>query len=275
MEGIAPGRYRHHHRSTIRIVSLFMEDILLTLGVTPIVQWSHTGWGRQEYLGLNTIPTFDVLQNNYEPLSAYKPDLIIARRSDYEYRTDQYEQCKRFVQTDIIMHDNADLHSTLRTVANRLGRIDQAEQAIQQYETQISKARRLLTHSIKDRTYAFLRISAECISVDQTYTKPFLWGDLGIVPHPMVQELSCEAGRQGVTWEWLQWLDADYIFFTFDKWHEQEAGAERRLIANPLWQTIPAVRNRNAFEVDFMIWMNHGYLANNKKVDDVLSMLVD
>jgi AraC-like DNA-binding protein/ABC-type Fe3+-citrate transport system substrate-binding protein len=273
LEGIAPGRYRHHHQGTVRIVSLLMEDLLLTLGVTPIVQWSHTGWGRQEYLGLNHIPAFDVLQNSYEPLSTYKPDLIIARRSDYEYRTDQYEQCKRFVQTDIIVHDDADWRSTLRTVANLLGRVNQAEQAIQQYETKVSKVRRLLTRSIKDRTYAFLRVSAECISIDQTYTKSFLWGDLGIVPHPMVQELSSEEGRQGVTWEWLQRLDSDYIFFAFDKWHEQEAGSERRQITHPLWHTIPAVRNRHAFEVDFMTWMNHGYLANNKKVDDVLSML--
>ncbi|OPH59970.1 hypothetical protein BC351_18785 [Paenibacillus ferrarius] len=275
MEGIAPGRYRHHHRGKIRIVSLLMEDILLTLGVTPIVQWSHAGWGRQEYLRLDTVPAFDVLQNSFEPLATFNPDLIIARRSDYEYRTNQYEQCKRFVQTEIITHDDEDWYSTLRTVANRLGRIDQAELAIQQYETKAAKARSRLTRSITNRTYAFLRISAECISVDQTYTKPFLWGDLGIVPHPMVQELTCEAGRKGVTWEWLQELEADYIFFAFDKWHEQEAGSERRQVTHPLWQTIPAVRNRHAFEVDFMTWMNHGYLANSKKIDDVLNRLVN
>ncbi|UKS28437.1 AraC family transcriptional regulator [Paenibacillus sp. HWE-109] len=274
MEGIAPGRYRQHHRGKLRIVSLLMEDLLLTLGVTPIVQWSHTGWGRQEYLKLNTVPVFDVLQNSFEPLSTFNPDLIIARKSDYEYRTNQYEQCKRFVQTEIITHNDDDWHSTLRTVANRLGRVDQAELAIQQYETKVSKARGLLNRAIHNRTYAFLRVSAECISVDQTYTKPFLWGELGIVPHLMVQELTSDAGRLGVTWKWLQELDADYIFYAFDKWHEQEAGSERQQIAHPLWQTIPAVRNGHAFEVDFMTWMNHGYLANNQKIDDVLRLLV-
>ncbi|OAB36424.1 hypothetical protein PMSM_08280 [Paenibacillus macquariensis subsp. macquariensis] len=272
--GVAPGQYRKQQRSTLRVVSLYMEDLLITLGVIPVVQWSHPGWGRQEYLGLKHVPIFNVLQDSYESLSEYEPDLIIARRSDYELHTNQYEQCKQFLYTDVIIHDDMDLHSTLRTLAERLGRVDQAEYAIQQYEDKVSRAKKLLSGSMRNQTYVFLRIAADCISVDQKYTKPFLWRELGITPHPMVQALTHEVGRQGVTWEWLNELDADYIFFAFDKWHEHVVGSERRQIDHPMWQTIPAVRNRRAFEVDFMTWMNQGQLlANSKKIDDVLRML--
>ncbi|OMC79218.1 AraC family transcriptional regulator [Viridibacillus sp. FSL H8-0123] len=272
--GVAPGQYRKQNRSTIRVVSLFMEDLLVTLGITPVVQWFHPAWGQQDYLGLMHVPTFNVLQESYESLSKYEPDLIIARGSDYEYRTNQYEQCKQFANTDIITQDGADWRLTLRTLAERLGRVDQAEKAIQQYEDKLTSARNLLIHSKKNQTYAFIRFKVDCIVIDQQYTKPFLSEDLGITLHPMAQKLTLEESRAGVSWEWLKSLDADYIFFVFDKWHEEEIGAERLQINHPYWQEIPAVRNCCAFEVDFMTWMNHGHLASSKKLDDVLKMLI-
>lgn len=272
--GLAPGQYRKQNQSTIRVVSLFMEDLLVTLGITPVVQWAHPAWGQLDYLGLIHVPTFNVLQESYESLSEYEPDLIIARKSEYEYHSNQYERCKHFANTEIISKDDADWRLTLRTLAKRLGRVEQAEIAIQQYEEKLTSARNLLNHSKKSQTYAFIRFKSDCIIMDQQYTKSFLTEDLGIILHPKIQKLTLEESRAGVSWEWLKSLDADYIFFVFDKWHEGEIGAERRQINHPHWKEIPAVRNCRAFEVDFMTWMNYGHIASSKKIDDVLRVLV-
>ncbi|WP_281287035.1 hypothetical protein [Paenibacillus hemerocallicola] len=42
------------------------------------------------------------------------------------------------------------------------------------------------------------------------------------------------------------------MFIAFDKWYSQEPGAERRLLADPVWQALPAVRNGRVYEVDFL-----------------------
>jgi ABC-type Fe3+-hydroxamate transport system substrate-binding protein len=42
------------------------------------------------------------------------------------------------------------------------------------------------------------------------------------------------------------------LFITFDKWHSHEPGAERRLLADPVRQALPAARNGRVYEVDFL-----------------------
>lgn len=36
-----------------------MEDYLKALGVTPVVQWYHPSWGKQDYLNLD-VPEYDI-----------------------------------------------------------------------------------------------------------------------------------------------------------------------------------------------------------------------
>ncbi|EJL40543.1 hypothetical protein BAG01nite_42750 [Brevibacillus agri] len=120
---------------------------------------------------------------------------------------------------------------------------------------------------------AFLRILPDKIIVEKTYTAPVMFEDLRMQPHPLVKALSIAEARAGVSREWLASLDADHIFYSFDKWHEADEGAEKRLIDQPVWQSLRAVRNNCAYEVDFITWMNHGIIANGKKIDEILSVL--
>lgn len=273
MVGVAPGQYRDNQRSDLRIVSLFMEDYLLALGITPIVQWSHGGWGKLEYLGLQHIPTHDVLTREIHELSDYKPDFIMVRQG-VESLAGIYDQCRQIARTSVIHHPVDDWRSTLRTVADMLGRTNLAEQAIKQYESKVAMARKVLSRSVRGQTFAFLRVSADYISIDQHYTGPVLYRDLGMKPHPLVSKLIGVSGRRYLSWEALSELDADHLFYTFDKWHDAGEGAEKQQLYHPLWQSIPAVRNNRVYEVDFMTWMSHGVIANSRKIDDVMKVLL-
>ncbi|WP_234410418.1 helix-turn-helix transcriptional regulator [Caldalkalibacillus mannanilyticus] len=48
--GISPGHYRKNHRESNRVFAPFLEDFLVALGITPVVQCFHNGWGKQDYL---------------------------------------------------------------------------------------------------------------------------------------------------------------------------------------------------------------------------------
>ncbi|MFS0554718.1 helix-turn-helix domain-containing protein [Brevibacillus sp. 179-C9.3 HS] len=270
--GLAPGKYRNIHRDDLRVVSLYMEDYLLALGIRPVIQWAHTYWGQQDYLGLHDVPTYDVLTDNVQLLSSGAPDVIMLRPCT-GWKEDVYEQCARIALTCVIQQFGPEWRKTLRTLGDRLGRSKLAEQSIEQYEQKVRAAKTTLSRSIKGQKLAFLRISADQILVEQNYTSQVLFQDLEMEPHLLVKKQFAKQVREGVSWEELSTLDADHIFFSFDKWHQGKQGAEELQLNHPVWQALPAVRNKRAYQVDFMTWMNHGVIANGKKVDDVLKVL--
>jgi len=58
-----------------RVMGIYVEDYLKALEVTPIAQWYHPSWGKQDYLNLD-VPLFDTT-GSIEALLSYDPDLII------------------------------------------------------------------------------------------------------------------------------------------------------------------------------------------------------
>jgi ABC-type Fe3+-hydroxamate transport system substrate-binding protein len=272
MVGLAPGKYRNVHRDDLRVVSLFMEDYLCSLGITPIVQWAHSYWGKQDYLGLQDVPTFDVLKDEVHALSNSNPDVIMLR-SCTGWESAHYEQCAKIARTCMVRELGSDWRSTMRILGDWLNRRDAADKAIEHYEKKAAAARSKLSSSMKGQTVAFLRVSADMISVEKSYSAPVMFDDLGMQPHPLVRSLSVQEARAGVSWEWLSALDADHIFYAFDKWHGEGTDAEKLQVHHPVWQSLRAVRDKRAYEVDFMTWMNHGIIANQKKIEHILHVL--
>ncbi|KQO18279.1 hypothetical protein [Paenibacillus sp. Leaf72] len=85
-----------------------------------------------------------------------------------------------------------------------------------------------------------------------------LYEDLGLCPSPAVQLGSVPSKAVGshmikVTLEELALLSADHLFITFDKWHSQAEGEERRLLEQPEWRSLPTVQNSCVYEVDFLL----------------------
>ncbi|MGG4142616.1 hypothetical protein ABEW34_05745 [Paenibacillus algorifonticola] len=74
-----------------------------------------------------------------------------------------------------------------------------------------------------------------------------LYGDLRLCPSPAVQIGSVPSKAVGsrmfkVTLEELALLSADHLFITFDKWHSQAEGEERRLLEQPSGAAFPLYR---------------------------------
>ncbi|MNN60048.1 Iron(3+)-hydroxamate-binding protein FhuD precursor [compost metagenome] len=147
------------------------------------------------------------------------------------------------------------------------------QEVIDNYEQQALTAKRILSRSVRGQTVAFLRISSSGVTLygcdELGYTGGVLHGDLGLQPHPLVRQLSRGQKLVSLTSEALSQLTADHLFITFDR----QAGEGRELLDTAHWRSLPAVRNRCVYEVDFMAWMNYGVLSHQRKIEDVLQVL--
>lgn len=274
--GISPGQYRRSRKGKLRIVAPYLEDFIVALDMEPIAQYRHEKWGKQDYLGLNEIPTFEENSDNLEELSYYKPDLILLVD---RYEQQQYAQCRRISNTCILREQTNNWRTLLRNVADYFGREELANEAITNYDFKARSASQTLSHLMKGQSVAFLRISADQIiqytEGGQAFVSTVLYGDVGLRSHSAVGVAS-KANRPGMstlTVKDLHMLTADHLFITFDKWHSQEEGKERELLEMPEWRDLPAVRNNRVYEVDFLTWMNNGIISNSKKIDDILRSL--
>ncbi|WP_225442433.1 helix-turn-helix domain-containing protein [Paenibacillus lycopersici] len=274
--GMSPGQYRRSRKGQLRVVAPYLEDFIVALNMQPIAQYWHAKWGKQDYLGLNHIPTFDENGGNFDALSGYKPDLILLMD---RYEQQQYSQCRRISNTCILREQTNNWRTLLRTVADYFGRTALADDAIANYDFKARNASHRLSQIMKGETVAFLRISADHIiqytEEGQSFVSTVLYGDAGLRPHAAVGVAS-QANRPGMfnlSVADLRALTADHLFITFDKWHSQAEGKERELLERPEWHDLPAVRNNRVYEVDFLTWMNNGIISNGIKIDDILRSL--
>lgn len=271
--GISPGLYRRHHRQEVRVFAPYLEDFVLALGVKPVLQYSHHSWGRQHYLGLDDVPEFDVSQQDAQFSAGIVPDFIMLNKGYDRWNLDRFEQV---APTFYVDHLGEDWRSILRSTADVLGKVNRVQDVIGAYEDKALEAKGRLTRYMRGQTVAFLRISASDITLygnQQGYVGPVMYQDLGLTPHSRVQQWTRHERRISIGLEQLSQLDADHLLITFDTGDSAEPGVERELLDRDEWKRLPAVRNGNVYEVDFLSWMNYGVISHGKKIEDVLRFM--
>lgn len=268
--GVTPGQYRSFHQDGLRVFAPFLEDYLLALDITPVAQYSHAQWGKQEYLALHDVPVVDISTRDWQELSRYTPELILL---DDGFQRWHLEECSRIAPLFKLPFHQEDWRATLHSAAAVFGRTERVQEVIGNYEHQAQQAKRVLTRSVHRQTIACLRISAYGITLygceHLGYTGSVLHHDLGLQPHSLVRKLTRGKNRVNLTKEELANLTADHLFITFDRLE----GGGRELLDTQLWRNLPAVRNDCVYEVDFMAWMNYGVLSHQRKIEDVLRAL--
>ncbi len=268
MTGISPGHYRSSHYNN-KFFAPFLEDYLLTLGITPVLQCTHKHWGSQTYLGLEQIPVLDVSAKNWQVLQETKPEFILL---DDGYSRWSLEQCTRFSPVYKLPHTTENWQDTLKAIAAITGKEEAAATAIRNHEQKLRAARSKLKKAFSGETIAVLRLTAEAIYLyggpSGGYTGPLLYNSLGLEQPQLVKQLPAGIRRAELKLEQLELLDADHLIVVLDK--EGGSGKERRWLKTEQWHSLKAVRLNHCYETDFWAWMNYGMLSHNRKVDDLL-----
>lgn len=258
-----------------RIIGAYLEDHLITLGVTPVAQWSiSNGASVQDYLqdSLKDIPTiaFDL---PFEAVSSFEPDLLVIGSSG-TVEGDKYSQYSKIAPTFVLGDEiNGDWRQALKKVAEVLNRSDTAEQALNDYDTKAQEAKEKLQKASGEQSAAAIWVTAKAFFVvsEQLSSGAVLYQDLGFKVPDVVKEISATGtgNWNSISMEKLAELDADHIFLI-----RSNAG-EENLLNDPIWKSIPAVKNGHVYEFDQThSWLYSGAIANSKMIDDVLNSLV-
>lgn len=262
-----------------RIVSIKLEDLMLALEVDMVACRNFEGFYLEDQinaLGIGTIAVDEEADTiNLEQVLSYKPDLIVIRDS---FDQAIYDELSKIAPT--IAFDLKTSTTSLLALGEALGIADKATERLEAYGDVIEKAKEEL-QDVSEEVVAMLRIMKKEIRL-YPYSKndmsSFLYKDLGLAADPMVIAYD-EADNLAVSMELLPDLAADHIFLVAGYGSNtaesvQEAQTRYEAIkADALWQGVPAVQKGNVYEVDSRVWLTHGIIATEMKIEDVLEHL--
>ncbi|SRR5699024_6793821 len=259
-----------------RIIGTYLEDDLLTLEETPVVQWTVGEESIQEYLqpeGLEGVPLmpFDL---PFEAVTLEEPDLLLLSSSDLA-DGDKYDSYSKIAPTFVVESGSYDdWRDRLTRVSEVFGKEDLAEEKINEYNSVVENTAADLEEEVGDESAVAIWWTGDSyfISNQDKSSGEVLYNDLGLTAPLLVEELSADNETPWIeaSLESLAELEADHIFFIGTDEGDSEAA-----FSDDVFSNIPAIENGNVYEYTKAdSWLYSGYIANSLIVEDVEEALV-
>ncbi|MEK5252520.1 ABC transporter substrate-binding protein [Paenibacillus sp. FSL F4-0125] len=247
-----------------------LEDYLVTLGVTPVAQWS-TGERPQQYLQdtLSGVEEISFANGIPSPESVVdlEPELIIFPTAFYA-QNGVYENYSQIAPTYVFKNALGNVVEATETIAKLLGLEDKATEAIAAYNTKLEETKAQLSSVSAGKKAIYINANARAIFlVGNFHYGGYVLSELGFAQSTLVEgEMSAD-----ISLEMLSDLDADYIFINDNDGLGDAFLADIK--ASPLWNALPAVQAGKVFEVDGDHWRSSGLIAYQKTMDDIVAFL--
>jgi len=262
-----------------RVVSLGDAANTVALGVKPVAGIFRGGFESflgERIAGVEHLPVGDL---SLETIVALKPDLILGT-----YHEKIYNQLSQIAPTVVPNWETgSDWKKIFFKEAEALGRVEQAQQLMADYETRLAQFKAEMnideTPSGENRSnqikVSVVRIYPDGIAV---YFKDSFCGsilvDAGLSRPSIQNELG---GQQRLSKERIRDLDADVMFLWTYGYNAEQAqqanSALKKLKADPLWSQLEVVKQGKVYEVpDY--WIGDSILAANAVVDDLFKYLM-
>lgn len=253
-----------------RPVGIYLEDYMVALGVTPVVQWYHPNWGIQDYLQLD-VPQFDI-SGSPEAMLAQQPDLIML---DGGVDQAAYEMYSKIAPTYRLPQSVLeDPRNVLLAVADALDIPDKGQEVLANYDRTIAEDKAKLEEVAAGETVAVLRLNGAdktmaLFGINNGYIGT-IYSELGLTPHPLAGDM--KDSQELISEEGLADLDADHIFIfpARGDWDSAENKEARKLLDRPIWKSLKAVKNDQVYVVGRSYWQSGGIQANLLKYADIM-----
>lgn len=271
--GMAPTEYASKQVHKVACTFFPFIDHILALGITPyaaMIPRTHPLFPRiasSIHLGEEEL---EINGRVEEKLAVAEPEMILC--SNY-LNPEQEALLSRIAPTVPVIWDQ-NWRKALREIADVLGRVREAEEALAAYEQSCREAGERLRQSLGDETVALLRIHKRELRLyggpEQGYTGPVLYGELGLKAPTLVQKLAWNTGVIGMSLSMLTVLEADHILLIVDPDAEQQAA---ELIKTPEWQGLRAVCCGKVHQGNYWVWMSCGLVMNGLKLEEAVRLL--
>ncbi|MBE7385503.1 MAG: iron-siderophore ABC transporter substrate-binding protein [Leptolyngbya sp. SIO1E4] len=242
-------------------------DPVLALGIKPVGVVSCAPICLEPFRGIPNELVADIpdvginaMEPSLEKIINLNPDLILAN----ELNEKIYEQLTAIAPTVLSdYYKIADFKERLQHFAQILGREDQVENILAQYEERIQKLRQQLGTKIETKTISILYFyNSQIVASRESLTHYQVLSDVGL-------QFTQAHQNVGTSWnplslEALPDYDADYLFLiTSDE--------SLSFLEQPVWSTLKAVQNNQIHAVK---WDVGGPIGANRVIDDLYKYLV-
>jgi iron complex transport system substrate-binding protein len=253
--------------------SITYPDFLYVLGVTPVASENFLS-EFPSYLNDRFSSVTKLGEGlHFEAILAAEPDIIIAPK----WRDEKdYDQLSKIAPT-FLLPDRDDWRDELRDMGDVLGKSEEAEKAIQEYEHHMKRAKEKLHNVVGDETFIYMRIFPKEIYVmGQTSSRgKVIHGELGLIPSestPKTEEATA------ISFEALPDINPDHIILQIDGGVTEKKQAEKLyedLSNSPIWKDLKAVQNDHVYLVGDKEWMNFGFssIATMYAVDEIVKVI--
>lgn len=239
-----------------RIVTTQWLGQMLALDVKPVGAGSWTlanPYFEGMVDGIDDIGEGEV---SLEKILSLEPDLIIATDDEEEI----YDELSKIAPTILIPWMEHDVNEHLHIVADALGKKEEAEAFIQEFEKVAAEKSKQVTDYVKeDETVLIFRIYPDSFSVygDRNMGHVF-YNALGFTPPPLIQaEMEKNPGKfnqNKISLEVLPDYSADHMIVMVNDLKEAEAQL-KEIQSTQLWKSLPAVQNNKVYYIEKTQWL--------------------
>jgi iron complex transport system substrate-binding protein len=240
-------------------------DSAQTLGVTPVgAVEAVEGMGFPDYLGdtedVETVGT--VAEPNLERLAALEPDIILSSNVRHEQIYDQLSEIAPTVFTETT---GAPWRENFQKHAEALGRQDEAEQVVADYESRLEEFQNTVEEPRPEVSVVRFLPGDTRIYQKDSYIGTVL--EDAELPRPEPQDVD-ELSLLNVSEESIPDMAGDVIFTAV--YGNVEETPQADITSSPLWEELDAVQNDRVHRVSDGTWMlGIGYTAANEVLDDL------
>ncbi|WP_416671479.1 ABC transporter substrate-binding protein [Egbenema bharatensis] len=247
-------------------------DPVIALGIKPIAATTYAFEAGIKFRGLTAEQSegIEVLgsmeQPNLEKIAALKPDLIFAT---HHLHHQIYSQLSSIAPTVVVDHNQFDsFKDRFRYIAEVLGKGDQANQVLTQYQTRVEQLRQAMADQLNEVQVSVIHVYGEPLSTpDATHHISQIFSDIGLQRPPSQEGLLQE---KNFSLEVLPEHDADVLFIV--KYPSSEV---ETILRNPIWQQLNAVQTGQVYEVSPERWGGAGGpIVANRILGDLFQYLV-
>jgi len=213
--------------------------------------------------GIEVLGDFDA--PNLETITTLEPDLIIG---DAFFQSEQFDLFSEIAPTVLI--GNGSWKDWYATIADAAGTPERAENAFDTYDARIADLQTLVPD---DLTVSFLRIVPDGFQLyreaPNAYAPIAVMSEAGVI-RPEFESGTDEESFARLDFEGLANIEGDILIYVVGGANDRAAQLEEDTINNPIWQTLPAVQNEQAYRVDAGHWMSFGGMRSAHVVLDDL-----
>lgn len=214
-----------------------------------------------------------VAEPSLEAIVALQPDLILGFVGDESLAGGVYPQLSQLAPT--LLYTSLDWQELYRVIADFTGREDEVARELADYQARLDDIRARMP----DKTVSVLRITSWDFQV-------YLDGPVTYAPFEVMQQAGVRRSAYETTedpalsmkrpdWEELAGLDGDVLLYIVGGTNDSDKdGRHEEVLANPLWQMLPAVQSGDVHRVEAATWMEFSGLASAHRVLDDLERYV-